>query len=102
MKHLLILAFALAILGACNSPKTKTEANLSAEPDTVQTTLHVEGMSCDHCEMTIQDGVKQLDGIVEVVANHEDSTTYVKYDASKTSFKEITAAIQKKGYKVDE
>ncbi|MFA9392235.1 MAG: cation transporter [Prolixibacteraceae bacterium] len=99
MKKIFILLFVIA-LTACQSKPGKTDGNLSASHDTIQTVLHVERMTCDHCEMTIEGSVKELAGIVEVKADHEDSTTLVKYDAAVVTLADISAAIEKKGYKV--
>ena len=100
MKKIFIVIFGLALITACNSKKASTKEQLAAQPDTIQKVLHVERMTCDHCEMTIEGGVKELTGIVSVKANHIDSTTIVKYDASKVSLASISKAIEKKGYLV--
>lgn len=98
----IFFALSIALLTACsNSAKQPAEANsatVSSEP--VEITYHVEGMTCDHCEQSIQKGVNELPGIQSVAANHEDSTTVVIYDPSKTDEKAITAAIEKRGYTV--
>lgn len=99
MKNLILIVFVI-IVASCNTKTSTQSAQLSAQPDTIKTILHVEGMTCDHCEMTVQASVKELDGLVKVKANHVDSTTLVKFDASKTTIEEISKAIEKKGYKV--
>ncbi|MGF7140438.1 cation transporter [Roseimarinus sediminis] len=100
MKQLAMVLFALFVLAACNNKSKSNTEVLSAAPDTLQTILHVEGMTCDHCEMTVQGSVAGLAGLVSIEANHVDSSTVVKYDASQLSLKQITEAIEKKGYKV--
>lgn len=100
MKKLFIVLFGIALLAACNSKNTNTKEQLAAQADTIQKVLHVERMTCDHCEMTIEGSVKELAGIVSVKADHVDSTTVVKYDASKVSLTSISQAIEKKGYLV--
>lgn len=93
---LFILLGLLAI--ACNQKdSTKTAEQPVAD---IELVYHVEGMTCDHCEMSIQKGVSELEGIVEIEANHEDSTTRIVYNPSKTDPDEITAAIEKRGYQV--
>ena len=37
----------------------------------------VEGMMCNGCENRIQNALKTIDGVVEVVANHENGTVAV-------------------------
>ena len=100
MKKLFSILLVIALFVACNSKTSKNSASVVAQPDTVLTILHVDGMTCDHCEMAIQGSVAELAGVIEVKANHEDSTTFVKYDASKVGLDAIDEAIAKKGYKV--
>ncbi|MGQ7870863.1 heavy-metal-associated domain-containing protein [Sunxiuqinia sp. sy24] len=96
---LLLLLFNLATV-TCTQKNTqpKTE-QVAAKTELV---YHVEGMTCDHCEMSIQKGVKELEGIASVEANHEDSTTRVVFDPAKTNKDEIVKAIEKRGYSVVE
>ncbi|WP_163708943.1 heavy-metal-associated domain-containing protein [Mangrovibacterium lignilyticum] len=98
----ILFALSIALFTACsNSAKQPADANtatVSAEP--VEIVYHVEGMTCDHCEESIQKGVGELPGISLVEANHEDSTTKVIYDPSKTDEKAIAEAIGKRGYTV--
>lgn len=101
MKKLLFVLFVAGALAACNTKRSSTsEISTTVVPDTIQTVLHVERMTCDHCEMTIEGSVKELPGIVQVKAEHLDSTTLIKYDASQISIETIAQAIEKKGYKV--
>ena len=100
MKQILAIVFAVVVLTACNSHNRKNETSVVSPPDTIETVLHVEGMTCNHCEMAIQGSVAELTGIVSVKANHLDSTTIVKYDASQVGLDAIDQAIAKKGYKV--
>ncbi|WP_372775720.1 heavy-metal-associated domain-containing protein [Mangrovibacterium sp.] len=99
---LFLFIVGLALLAACGqSAKQTTESNApetNAEP--VEMIYHVEGMTCDHCEQSIQKAVSELSGISLVEANHEDSTTKVIYDPSQTDTEAIEAAIEKRGYTV--
>jgi len=83
---------------ACN-PKDQATKSEEATVD-AELVYHVEGMTCDHCEMSIQKGVNELGGITEVEANHEDSTTRIVYNPAITDPEEIVAAIEKRGYHV--
>ncbi|KOH45583.1 heavy-metal-associated domain-containing protein [Sunxiuqinia dokdonensis] len=98
MKTSLLLSLFILIAVACNQKDTKT-APEKAVAD-IELVYHVEGMTCDHCEMSIQKGVNELEGIAEVQANHEDSTTRVVYNPSVTDPGKIMAAIEKRGYRV--
>lgn len=98
MKKLLFIAVVGIAISAC-SPKQKP-ADKEKTPVMVEMNLKVEGMTCDHCEASIQTGVTELAGIDSISANHEDSTAFVRFDSTKTSLKEISEAIAKRGYEV--
>ncbi len=94
------LVLVLFFFLSCTNKNAKETTQQELPAQTVEIVYHVEGMTCDHCEMSIQKGVNELNGIEAVEANHEDSTTRVIYDPSKTDEKEIMAAIEKRGYTV--
>lgn len=96
-----VLLLAVVVNGAC-TPKQKqeTKAPVVEQAVTRQAAFKVGGMTCDHCEMSIRKGVEELNGIITVEANYEDSTTHVTFDPSRTGEEEIIAAIEKRGYEV--
>lgn len=63
------------------------------------TIIPVTGMTCNGCEMHIEDELKKLQGIIVVKASHVDETTAVEYDNSKVSIEQIVEAINRTGYK---
>ncbi len=63
-----------------------------------EATIPVTGMSCGSCEHHIETEVKRQAGIVEIDANHKDSSVYAKYDSSAISLNELIAAINETGY----
>lgn len=99
MKYL-ILIFSLALGAAACAPKQAPKEK--AAPVWVEANLKVEGMTCDHCEESIQKGVAELAGIDSISANHEDSTAFVKFDTTQTNLGEIAKAIEKRGFHVAE
>lgn len=98
MKLTILIIAVTVILASCNSKSSSKDENVSANTDTLQMVLHVERMTCDNCEMTVENSVNALAGIVSIKANYEDSSAVVKYDASKVSLASISGAIEKKGY----
>lgn len=62
--------------------------------------LNVNGMSCGSCEMSIENEVNKLPGIITVAANKESESTMVKFDNTKTSISEIENTINKLGYAI--
>ena len=99
MKQVLFILWAALAFGACNSPQ-KTAEKIQSAPVMVEAKLRVEGMHCDDCEASIAKGVNALAGIDSISANHEDSTAFVRFDSNKTNLKEISKAIEGRGFVV--
>lgn len=60
--------------------------------------LKVNGMSCNHCKMSIE---KALKGIgVEAAVNLADKTVSVEYDPAKIQKAQIVTEIEDQGYEV--
>jgi len=64
-----------------------------------QTTLSVPDISCNHCKMSIEGAVNELDGVEKVEVAIEDRTVDVSFDAP-TDMDAIVAAIEDQGYEV--
>lgn len=97
MKRLILIAALVWSISACTpkqSPKEK------AAPVMVEMTLKVDGMTCDHCEASIATGVNMLAGIDSISANHQDSTAFVRFNASETNLDKIVEAIEGRGFQV--
>jgi copper chaperone len=62
--------------------------------------LRVEGMSCGHCEIAVQDAVRRLSGIKKVKASKRKKECVAEYDAGQVSSAEIIQAINATGYTV--
>ncbi len=104
MKITKILSFILLLtFAACNAaPKQVQDTkNTTPEAEPLEVVFHVGGMTCEHCEASIQNEVAKLPGISLVVANHQDSTTKVIYDPSKTDDSAIRAAISSRGFELE-
>ncbi len=59
-------------------------------------TIKVEGMTCLHCEASINRNLSKLDGIEEVVADR--NTSQVKIKGSKINLPEIERIVTDLGY----
>lgn len=109
MKKFLFLFVLTALLSACSYNQGSTEKNQTAKeavekvPDEnlLSIRFDVTGMKDSSSEQTIAKGINELPGIIEVKASYQDSTALVKFDKSKTSIPDITAAIENDGYHVD-
>ncbi len=95
-QFILISALALSMV-ACAPKQTPKE---TVVPVLVEMNLKVNGMTCDECEASIAKGVNQLAGIDSISANHEDSTAFVRFDSTKTNLKDISKAIEDRGFMV--
>jgi copper chaperone len=64
---------------------------------TTTTTYDVTGMTCGHCELSVQEEVGELEGVLEVKADHTTGqvivTSAVPLDRSA-----LAAAVEEAGY----
>lgn len=63
-----------------------------------ETTLKVEGMSCQHCVMRVKKAIDSLNGIVS--SDVQIGLVNVKFDDSKVDIETIEKAITGAGYRV--
>jgi copper chaperone len=61
-------------------------------------TINIEGMSCQHCVMSVKKAIGALKGIEQSEVSVGNAV--VKYDESRLKKEEIEAAIENAGYKV--
>lgn len=105
MKRYLIIFFALALFTACQSNTKKAENESKAETTQVvemqELEMTVTGMTCSGCENTVKNGLKQIDGVVEVQASHKNNKVTIKVEKDKISREEIAQQIETIGYHVD-
>jgi copper chaperone len=64
----------------------------------IETTIQVEGMSCQHCVMRVKKAVEGLAGIAK--SDVQVGQVKVTFDESKIQQKAIEEAIVKTGYKI--
>jgi copper chaperone len=64
------------------------------------TSLKVNGMSCEHCVKAVTDAVGALDGVASVRVSLEAGSADVQYDAAKLTLDAIKAAIVEEGFEV--
>jgi copper chaperone CopZ len=58
-------------------------------------TLTVEGMSCEHCEQTVEDALEGVAGVSDASADRETEQATVEGDADPD---DLVAAIEDAGY----
>jgi copper chaperone CopZ len=107
-KTIICISLIAITLFACKT-KTTTPAvsadskttDLVVNPDAlVQMDVSVEGMTCTGCENTINTGVAEIAGVVEVKSSFQEGKTIVKFDSTQTNIEKISEAIAGKGYSV--
>ncbi len=68
---------------------------------TQRATLKVSGMSCAGCENAIKRVLKQVSGVEDVVASHQEGTVDVTYDTDKATTDVFRQKIEGLGYRVE-
>ena len=63
-------------------------------------TLDVPDISCDHCKVSIEGAVGEVDGVDTVDVAIEARTVAINYDGSDGTFASVVAAIEEQGYEV--
>lgn len=59
------------------------------------TTLTVEGMSCEHCEQTVEDALRSVQGVTGASADRESEHARVDGDPDPTA---LVRAVEDAGY----
>lgn len=63
-----------------------------------ETTMKIDGMSCQHCVMRVKKAVEELPGVSG--ADVGIGTARITYDEGKVKEKDLEQAVEKAGYKV--
>lgn len=63
--------------------------------------INVEGMVCGGCEARVVNSVSTLEGVEDVIANHNDGTVLVKANET-VNIDEIKERIEDLGFEVKE
>jgi copper chaperone CopZ len=71
---------------------------MSAESETIEKTIKVEGMECANCAKAIERAVKKVNGIIEVKADYKSGTCKIKAKKD-VNMEEVFKAIEKAGFK---
>jgi len=63
----------------------------------ITTTYAVTGMHCDHCELSVQEEIAEIEGVLEVRADHATGQVTVT-SAAPLVPAEVAAAVDEAGY----
>ncbi len=64
------------------------------------TTLHIEGMTCTHCQNKIERKLRGLDGVESVRVSYTKGTADITYRAEIVSLANLKEAVRSAGYRV--
>ncbi|MCA1718633.1 MAG: cation transporter [Actinobacteria bacterium] len=62
------------------------------------TVLKVQGMTCGHCELSVQEELEELTGVERAKADRAAGDVEVTYDESKVGTEQFREAIEEVGY----
>lgn len=63
-----------------------------------ETTLRIDGMSCQHCVMRVEEAIGLLPGVTESLV--DIGTATITYDESRLAKEDLKKAVEEAGYKV--
>ena len=61
--------------------------------------LHIQGMHCVGCAMTVDGALEDLPGVKSASTNYARQTADVEYDEKKVTVTQLIAAVEQAGYK---
>ncbi|MDS0222429.1 heavy-metal-associated domain-containing protein [Haloarcula sp. S1AR25-5A] len=61
----------------------------------MSTTITVEGMSCGHCEQTVEEALQDVPGVTDVAVDRETDRAHVDGDADTST---LVDAVENAGY----
>ena len=103
MKIILIVLLTIisaSFITSCSSFDNKSKKVVVVnESDIVKETVGVNGMTCVGCEVTLEDNISTIEGVVSVKASHTEKEAVIEFDSTKTDIKTITQIIKESGYK---
>jgi copper chaperone CopZ len=102
MKKVILSIAVIAAMGltSCkndNKPKEETTTEVPAEIATTDISFGVRG-NCGMCKTTIEDAVKEVEGISKATWDKDKKKIAVSFDATKTDAMAIHKAIATSGY----
>jgi copper ion binding protein len=65
-----------------------------------QTTLKIQGMTCNHCVMRVAKALKAVPGVQDAQVDLSKAEAVVTYDDAKAAMEKLSAAVAEAGYKV--
>jgi uncharacterized membrane protein YraQ (UPF0718 family)/copper chaperone CopZ len=92
---LILNGYLLKLVSNQKERKTDKEKTHHMKDNLMQ--YRVEGMTCEHCKTTVENGLKDLQGVTEVVADRINNQVTIQ--AESVSDNQIKTTIEKLGYR---
>ncbi|MBO1626652.1 copper chaperone [Bacillus cereus] len=64
-------------------------------------TLNVQGMTCNHCKMSVTNALTELEGVQNVEVDLQEGTVNVEYNDTKVDVEKMKEVIEDQGYDVE-
>lgn len=61
-------------------------------------TFTVSGIHCDGCEANIETGLRRLDGLRDVKADHREQTIWGRFDEQRLDEQRLSEQLERTGY----
>ncbi|MGN8644526.1 copper chaperone CopZ [Gracilibacillus sp. HCP3S3_G5_1] len=65
-----------------------------------QTRLKVEGMTCGHCQASVEGALQELAGVTKAEVNLTEGIVDVTYDEQKVTIAAMEDAVEQQGYDI--
>ena len=100
MKRVIWFAFVMCIIAACQQ---RAKEDQPVKPEVItKVEISITGMSCTGCEETITKSALSLEGVREASASFKEGKAWITFNEADVTSEQISAAIEKTGYKVTE
>ncbi|MBG9989390.1 heavy-metal-associated domain-containing protein [Aerococcaceae bacterium DSM 111176] len=66
----------------------------------MEKTYNVEGLSCAGCARTVENTLKDIEGVNNASVNLAEKTATVSYEDTNISFETLSDAVAESGYKL--
>ena len=62
--------------------------------------INVEGMSCNHCKISVESALNKVDGVSGAEVNLDAKNVTVKFDSETTNLEQLKVTIDDTGFDV--
>lgn len=95
---ILLAVFSITIATSCKPKSAPKKVTVVKKSDLVKKSIGVKGMTCVGCEVTLEQKISEIDGVVQVKASHTNKEAIIEFDRTKTDIIKIAAKINALGY----